>query len=83
MEVHLLPFLQPKKLASSIIAKRNEDGTSKPDEREDEHAPELMSAAEDMIRAVHSKDSDGVAAAMKRAHEHLSPKAQEDETIED
>lgn len=79
----MLPFLQPKKLASSIIAKRNEDGTSKPDEREGEHTPELMSAAEDMISAVHAKDTNAVAAAMKRAHEHLSPSEQSDNEVED
>ncbi len=79
MEVHLLPFLQPKKLASSIIAKRRSDGTTEqPEHKEDEQHPELMSAAEAMIKAVHAKDSTAVAEAMKAAHEHLSTKEQEE-----
>lgn len=65
MEVHLLPFLQPKKLASTILAKRNSDGTSKPDEHEGEHKPEHMKAAEDLISAIHSKDATKVADAIK------------------
>jgi hypothetical protein len=80
----LLPFLQAKKIASVIIAKRNKDGSSDaPDVPEDEHHPELMSASEDMIKAVHAKDTDGVAAAFKRAHEHLSSEQQSDNEIED
>lgn len=63
----MLPFLQPKKLASVIIAKRNEDGTSKPDEHEGEHTPELIKACEDLISAVHSKDATSVASAIKYA----------------
>lgn len=65
----MLPFLQPKKLASTIIARRLEDGSSKPDEREDEHKPELMKACEDLISAVHSKDASKVADAIKYAVE--------------
>ncbi len=76
-EVNLLPFLQPKKLAASIIAKRHSDGT-KEEHKEDEHHPELMGAAEDMISAVHAKDTHKVASAMKRAHEHLNPKEQKE-----
>lgn len=80
----MLPFLQPKKLAATVIAQRKSDGTSDgQDHKEDEPHPELKSAAEDMIRAVHAKDTNGVAAAMQRAHEHLSPKEQEDNEIED
>lgn len=67
MEVHLLPYLQSKKLASSIIAQRNSDGTSKPDEYEGEHKPELLKAAEDLISAIHSKDANKVADAIKAA----------------
>lgn len=68
----MLPFMQPKKLASSIIAHRLVKGTAAPDEHEGEHAPELMQHAESLISAVHAKDAHSVASAMKAAHEHMS-----------
>lgn len=67
----MLPFLQPKKLASVIIANRKSDGTAKPDEHEGEHNPKLIECAEKLISAVHSKSAEGVADAITKAFEHL------------
>lgn len=62
----MLPFLQPKKLASIIIAKHTEKG-AEPMHEEGEPAPHLMSAAEELIRAVHDKDAAAVAKALSTA----------------
>ena len=64
----MLPFLQPKKQAGVIIAKRVGEKTE-PLNEEGEHDPGLMAAAEDLISAVHSKDSTAVAGALKAAFE--------------
>ncbi len=65
----MLPFLQPKKAAGVIMAKRTPQGTTEPMHEEGEHEPGLMSAAEDLISAVHAKDAKGVADAFKAAFE--------------
>lgn len=63
----MLPFLKPEKMASVIVARRKKDGSVEPQHAEDQHPPELMSAAEDLIRAIHEKSASGVAAALKNA----------------
>lgn len=63
----MLPFLMPKKQASVIMAKRVGEKTEAVSE-DGEHEPGLMSAAEDLISAVHSKDAKAVADALKAAH---------------
>lgn len=68
----MLPFLQPKKMASVMMAKRKKDGSHEIQHEEGGHHPALMSAADDLIRAVHSKDSHGVASAMKAGHEVMN-----------
>lgn len=68
----MLPFLQPKKMASMIIASRKPDGTSAPDEHEGEHAPELMQHASALISAIHAKDENAAAAALKEIHTHFN-----------
>jgi hypothetical protein len=68
VEVSMLPFLAPKKQASVIIAKRVGEKTE-PVKEEGEHEPGLMAAAEDLISAIHAKDAQGVASALKAAAE--------------
>lgn len=63
----MLPFLAPKKMVSVIVAKRKPEGQVEDVHKEDESHPELMMAAEDLIRAVHSKDTQGVADALEHA----------------
>ena len=65
----MLPFLQPKKQASVIIARRKSDGSVEAEHEEGEHVPGVMTAAEDLISAVHARDAKGVADAMKAAFE--------------
>jgi len=81
----MLPFLQPKKLASVIIAKRKPEGSIEPMHAEDEHDPALVAAAEDLIRAVHEKNAEAVAAALQNAFEIVdvdAPAADDDEAVE-
>lgn len=68
----MLPFLQPRKQAGVIIAKRKPEGGIEPMHEEGEHEPGLMAAAEDLISAVHAKDAKGVADAMKAGYECCS-----------
>jgi hypothetical protein len=67
----MLPYLQPKKMASVIIARRHADGSHKSSHEEGQHAPELMSCAETLIKAVHAKDAHAVAQALEDAFKHL------------
>lgn len=59
----MLPFM-PQKRNQTIIMGRKEEG--KPMELPAEEHP-LMSAAEDLIHAIHSKDVDAVAKALDAA----------------
>lgn len=62
----MLPFLQPKKMTSVIVETRKPNGNV---ESRDEEDHPLMSAAEDLIRAVHGKDAKAVAHALQSAFE--------------
>ncbi len=63
-----LPFLQPEKMASVIAARRvKKDGSQSTEPAQGEHPPELMAAAEDLIRQVQNKSASGVATALKNA----------------
>lgn len=44
--------------------------------------PELHAHVEALMHAVHAMDSHGVAIALKRAHEHLSSRAEDEGTKE-
>lgn len=63
----MLPFLQPKKMSSIIMAKARPGGPVEPIAEEGSEAPELMAAVEDFIGAVHAKDVAGAAAALRSA----------------
>ena len=68
----MLPFLKPKNVAGLIIQKRSADPSVSPQEGpEDEQDQGLTSAAEDLIRAIHAKDAQSVAAAIRAAFEML------------
>ena len=62
----MLPFLQPKKMSSVIVAKMKPEGGVEPEEATDSS---LEMAAEELIRAVHSKDASAVATALQAAFE--------------
>lgn len=65
----MLPFLQPKKMASTLVIRHKPDGSNEPEGEEGEPNHALLSAAEDLISAIHSKDASAVASALKAAIE--------------
>lgn len=65
----MLPFLKPKRQDAGIaVTVRTPDGGM---EREEDHSEGLKACAADLIRAVHAKDEDSVASAIKAAFEIL------------
>jgi regulator of RNase E activity RraB len=84
MEVFLLPFLKPKQIGSVIMAARQKkSGEVVSDTPEAESSPELMSAVESLISAVHMKDSKAAADAFKAAFEALEAKEEKDESVDE
>lgn len=67
----MLPFLKPKAVSGIIISHRKSDGSDPKNEPEDQEDQGLMACAEQMIRAMHAKDAQGVAEAFKAAFEIL------------
>ena len=61
----MLPYLQPHRMAAMIttVRKPSGEGEMKPEQKN----PALLAAAEDLIRAVHSKDIPAVADALEAA----------------
>lgn len=74
----MLPFLKPKKMASVIIATRKPNGSVMPEHEEGESEPGLMSAAEDLISAIHSKDASAAASALQAAFEMMEEQPHEE-----
>lgn len=64
----MLPYLKPKKMGTVMEANYSEGKLGQAKE-EGEHSMGIMSAAEDLISAVHAKDTKGVADALKAHHE--------------
>lgn len=56
----MIPFLEPKKMSDTIVAKRKEDGTTMDEGPSDSHM-----IAEELINAVHAKDVGAVAEALE------------------
>lgn len=78
----MLPFLKPKTVAGLIISKRKPDGGTEPTESEGNEDQGLISAADDLVRAITSKDSQGVADALKAAFTMLQSRPDESEDFE-
>ena len=66
----MLPFLVPKKMAGTIMAKTKASGGVVDEHKEDEHHPELMAIAEGLIRAIHGKDATAVSDAFLKLFKH-------------
>ena len=66
---YILPFLKPKKVAGLIIAKRKPDGSKQEMYEGGEENSGLEACAEDLMRALNSKDAKAVAEALKAAFE--------------
>lgn len=62
----MLPFLKPKKLATVIVSKMK-DGQMKPEE---EQSSDLLQCAEELIKAIHSKDAEAVAKVLQDLQEY-------------
>lgn len=71
-----LPFLKARKVASVIIARRKPDGAIESEKEEGEEDPAMLSVAEELISAVHSKDATRVAAVLEAAFDIIGSKAQ-------
>lgn len=73
----MLPFLKPKRKEGMVIEQRTPDGQA-------DKSPEgseldgVKAAAVDLIRAMHAKDEDGVAMALKAAFEILDSQPHEE-----
>ena len=63
----MLPFLKPDKMVGVIVARRKENGSTEPLHEEGSLPPELMAAAEDLLRGLSAKDSSAVASALQAA----------------
>ncbi len=61
----MLPFLKPKNIAASITMK-HEDGKTTPEKEPKQH---LVSVAEKIISAIHSKDASALANALEMLEE--------------
>lgn len=75
----MLPFLQPRKMSSVMMAVTKPEGgvENKGPEEEEDHA--LMSASEDLISAIHAKDATAVAKAWRSGSEILDQDDEGDE----
>lgn len=62
----MLPFMQPKKMSSVIMTKIRPSGETETDGEQGENIG-LEAAAEDLLRAVASKDVKAVAEALQAA----------------
>jgi hypothetical protein len=60
----MLPFLQPKKMASVVMSARKADGTEATRSTEGENAPAHVAMAEKLISAIHSKNAQEVASIL-------------------
>ncbi len=77
----MLPFLKPKTVAGIIMTKRKSDGGMELPENEGPEGDSLEACAEDLIRAIHSKDARAVAAAWRAGAECLGA-AEDDESFD-
>lgn len=73
----MLPFLKPKYQTGLIVETRKSDGDKERTNQSDADDG-LKMAAEDLIRAVHSKDGASVASALRAAFEILDAEPHEE-----
>ena len=74
----MLPFLKEKKVAGLILSKRKPDGSVSEEHSDDDKDHGLEAAAEDLIRALSSKDISSVAAALRAAFQILDAEPHEE-----
>lgn len=78
----MLPFLNPKRVSSVMIAKSKPDGSVEAMNEEGEHSPGMMSAAEDMLSAIHMKDAKALATAHKAMMDLHENEGDDDSNVE-
>lgn len=78
-----MPFLKPKSVAGVIVSHRKPDGgkMEQPNESDQDHAMEA--AAEDIIRAISSKDSQHLAHALRSAFEILQSEPDKENSFDE
>lgn len=65
----MLPFMQPKKITSMLMAKtKPEGGVEEMPDADDSMMP-MHSAASDLLSAIETKDVAGIAEALSAAHD--------------
>ena len=64
-----LPFMKNKSVAGLIISQRKPDGTTEPEESNEEQDQGLDACSEALIRAIHSKDAKAVSSALRDIQE--------------
>lgn len=67
----MLPFLKPKTVAGVIVSKRKPDGGQETSDETPGLDGGLQAAAQDLIDAVHAKDAERTASAIRAAFEIL------------
>lgn len=65
----MLPFLKPKTVAGLIISKRKPDASIEESHSEDNADHAIDAASDDLIRAIHAKDTKSVTSALKAIKE--------------
>ena len=75
----MLPFLKPKHISSVIIATHSPEKGIQDEHEEGEEMPGLISASEDLIKAIHAKDAKAVASALKAADDIMDAEQEEEE----
>lgn len=74
----MLPFLKPRPQVGVIVRERKPDGGSKEQGMEGQDSPGLMACAEDLIRAINSKDARSVMSALKSMFEIMDSEPHEE-----
>jgi hypothetical protein len=63
----MLPFLKPKRVAGLIISQRKPDGSNEAQHEEGDEMNEMEVCAEEILRAISSKDAKALASALQAA----------------
>lgn len=61
----MLPFLKRQEAGSTGLIVKTRDPDKKPEENQDDSNPAAEACASELIRAIHSRDSKAVVAALK------------------
>ena len=74
----MLPFLKPKQVVGTILARRKPDGSNEMENQEGQENEGLSACSAELIRAVHEKDEAAVASALRSAFQILDAEPHEE-----